>query len=588
MSEKRTRELTFSVGPVDEKNRTARLTFSSETPVDRGDVLEVLDHSEGSVRLGRLTSKAAVLINHDSNQQVGVVESASIQGRRGSAVVRFGKSKQAEEAFQDVKDGIRTLISVQYVVHKSKAEQREDGRTVVRVTDWEPLEISIVSIPADHTVGVGRSEAKHQTKIEVMDSSPTQKKSAEILGIADGYAKLVPNINRLAHRAISENMSGEQFAQLCLDNLPKVTPSISGNGYGSRPAPTIDEMFGGGMQRNLSDYRLTRAIAGFNDGKLDGLEGETSQEIARAMGKAPKGIYVPITALAGTPERGRRDWTAGDSSAGGRLVGSEIMGNQFIDVLRNNLYCAANGATMLGGLRGNVSIPKKLTTTSAYWKAETVETDESTGTVGQLNGTPHAVSIFTEYSKELLMQASLDVEQMVRFDIAETLGVEIDRAALNGTGASGEPVGILNQTGLNQVTFGGAPTWAKVLNFKTKLAEDNADRGRLARMSTPAVEEKWKSTLKETADAGAGYLWNPDQETVNRFPIRVTNQLSNGKVIFGNWTDLVLLSWGILDVQPDPYTKARQRLIGLTVTDWVDVIVRRPESFCVSTDSGAQ
>ena len=147
---------------VDEEARTVRLAFSSEAPYERWFGMEVLDHQTASVRMARLKDGAALLLQHDTDQHIGVVEAARIDASagRGRATVRFGRGALAEEVFRDVVDGIRRHVSVGYIVHDMVLEARSGEDETYRVTDWEPLEISIVSVPADATVGVGR--AAHQ------------------------------------------------------------------------------------------------------------------------------------------------------------------------------------------------------------------------------------------------------------------------------------------------------------------------------------------------------------------------------------------------------------------------------------------
>ena len=120
--------------------------------------LEILDHSPESVDLSRLNNSAPVLVNHDTSDQVAVVESARIDpDRKGRAVLRFGRSRRAEEIFQDIVDGIRKHVSVGYRILDAVREGMRDEKPIVRVMRWLPSEISMASIPADNTVGVGRS-----------------------------------------------------------------------------------------------------------------------------------------------------------------------------------------------------------------------------------------------------------------------------------------------------------------------------------------------------------------------------------------------------------------------------------------------
>ena len=157
---------------INEEARTVDVAFSSETPVERFYGNEILDHSPTSVRLGRMQDGGAVLVDHDPADHVGVVEDVQIDSdRKGRATLRFGKSQRAQEIWQDVVDGIRRFISVGYAVHRMALESKgKDSPDDYRVTDWEPLEISLVAIPADPAVGVGRAQ---QPEFDVEIDIPT-------------------------------------------------------------------------------------------------------------------------------------------------------------------------------------------------------------------------------------------------------------------------------------------------------------------------------------------------------------------------------------------------------------------------------
>ena len=146
-----------------EEDNVVELAFSSEMPVEREGFMEVLDHSEGSADLSRLNNGAPLLLNHKTDDQIGVVESARIdKDKVGRAVVRFSKSERAQEIYRDVKDGIRRLTSIGYHVLKTVRERAEEGLDTLRVTRFLPLELSVVPVPADPSVGVGRGVAVEQ------------------------------------------------------------------------------------------------------------------------------------------------------------------------------------------------------------------------------------------------------------------------------------------------------------------------------------------------------------------------------------------------------------------------------------------
>ncbi|WP_172684282.1 HK97 family phage prohead protease, partial [Desulfosarcina cetonica] len=154
---------------IDEKRRTVPLAFSSEEPCRRWFGDEILSHDPADVDMSFLSAgKAPLLKDHDADCQIGVVQSARLEGDKGRAVVRFSKRPEAEDEFQDVIDGIRTCVSVGYYVTERKLVREQDGVKTYRCK-WCPVEISTTSIPADQTVGVGRSKGNKKMTIEVND-----------------------------------------------------------------------------------------------------------------------------------------------------------------------------------------------------------------------------------------------------------------------------------------------------------------------------------------------------------------------------------------------------------------------------------
>ena len=138
------RSILFDKSTIDKEARTVEISFSSEQPCERfigGDLYdEVLDHSPDSVRLGRLTNGAPLLVGHNQDDQVGVVETAAIDvDRLGRSVVRFGRSQRANDIFNDVCDGIRQKVSVMYRIYSAVVEAAIDGNPVYRAfdRDWE-------------------------------------------------------------------------------------------------------------------------------------------------------------------------------------------------------------------------------------------------------------------------------------------------------------------------------------------------------------------------------------------------------------------------------------------------------------------
>jgi HK97 family phage prohead protease len=213
---------------INEEARTVEVVFSTETAeVERWFGVEILDHAPKSVRMKRLQNSAPFLLDHDSRNQIGVVESASIDGKEGRATIRFSKSARADEVFQDVLDGIRSKVSVGYRVHQVVLEKsdKRTGKDTYRVTDWEPFEISMVSIPADDSAGVrsedqtnqsifGQRAAQLSTQIIMEDNNPTEGRAAE----PEGNTPLVPVADNtpapVASRALEPAPAGPSAAEI--------------------------------------------------------------------------------------------------------------------------------------------------------------------------------------------------------------------------------------------------------------------------------------------------------------------------------------------------------------------------------------
>jgi len=227
---------------VDEENRRVRIGVSSEEPVERSFGMEVLGHSPEEINMEFMQSgRAPLLLDHKMDQVIGVVEEFKLDqaAKRTIAVVRFGRSALAEEVFRDVLDGIRMNISVGYRV--DKLTRMKDKDEPYYRASFTPLEISSVSVPADQSrlVGVGRSEQiAKKARVQIMENEKQEinldevrsesaeaakkefaRNSKEIIDLAVKHNK-----RDLAHQAISEGKSVEDFRGILLDNISNDTP----------------------------------------------------------------------------------------------------------------------------------------------------------------------------------------------------------------------------------------------------------------------------------------------------------------------------------------------------------------------------
>lgn len=601
-AEPQAREVTFDRAAVNEDKRTVSLSFSSEEPVERWFGIEILDHEKKAVDLSRLKRGAPLLLDHDTRKQIGVIESCEIgDDKKGRAVVRFSKSPLGQEIFQDVQDGIRSLVSVGYRILEAVREKEKEGVETFRVVRWQPSEVSIVSIPADTTVGVGRNQQSpsdsnmrilldpapspggggpaptpaptptvNVQEITERATSAERTRQLEINSLARAH-----KCDDIAEKAILEGVTVDAFRKMVLERQYN----------GGKPLVPAESKPGIGMSdKEARQFSITRAITCFAEhGRLDGLEKEASDAVAKKLGRSSKGFFIPWDTMAAPAKRALNATTA---TAGGFTVGTDVLGSSMIELLRNKMVFTSLGAQSLGGLQGNVAIPRHTGGATAYWLAEGAAVTTSQQTFGQLALTPKRLAAMTAYDKQLLLQSSIDVEGFVRNDLMTVLALEKDRACINGLGAAGEPLGILNATGVGTVTFGAAATWAKVVEFETTTATANALAGSVHYLTTPATKGKWKTAVKVSGQAI--FLWE-NGDMVNGYSAAATNQFPSGdKVIFGNFADFIVADWEGLDVVVDPYTLAANGQIRIIITTHTDNGIRHAASFTISTDSGAQ
>ena len=630
--------------------RTVELAFSSTTPVRRWFGDEVLSHEADAVVLDRLLDGGAVLVGHDWNDQVGVVESARIDGDGvGRAVVRFGNSARASEIFQDIVDGIRRHVSVGYRVVKIEEEDREGQPNLITVTRWEPFEISIVPVPADPTVGVGRSmenppEAdgaeRGQTGEENAGAQDEPKDTGQrettmetiITRDADGNlvrakvdenGSIVEVIEMIERAGAAEAVIVRRAQEQEATRVRELTEL--GREYGA--ADLANEMIAGrhgvsDMRERLLDHlhqrsnenrqisersgigltdseteqfsfmRAIRALANPSDRSAQeaaAFEFEVSDAAAEAQGRDAHGIMVPMDVLMRAPlNTGSGGATAADT--GGNAIANPLLAQSFIQMLRNRTTMLRLATPMMG-LVGNPDIPTQESGATGYWLTEDAEATEDLLSLGQRQLSPKTVAAYSELTRRMRQQASIDMEALVRSDLAQALATTIDLAGFYGSGTNDEPLGIANANGVNVVDFGGAasgggsamPTWAEVIQMESDISAANADVNSMAYVQNAKMRGHFKSTQKFDGTNGAP-IWESDN-TVNGYRGEVTNQIADGDVFHGDFSNVIVGMWGGLDLNIDDKTHSRRGRLRIVAMQDVDFVHRHPAGLCYGTDA---
>ncbi|MDR1911631.1 MAG: phage major capsid protein [Helicobacteraceae bacterium] len=597
-----------TIGKVETDRRTLELSFSSDQPIDRWFGKEILEHGANSVNFERLKNAAPLLLNHDTNRQIGVIQSAEVSDGKGRAIVRFSDSAFATEIFNDIQAGIRRNVSVGYTIDEFLEFDRGGDDFGLIVTKWTPYEISIVSIPADISVGVGRkadlNAGEKDIKIEkkekempkeiaeiaeketpVVDYAARNKEVAEILSIAKRH-----NLLDEAQEFIANGRSASEFKGFALEKIGERSAQ-------NAPQNPIDDSLGL-SQKEVNNFSLLRAInALINPNNRAAQEAakyemEVSAAASKKLGKQSRGVYIPSDML-------KRTLTAGTATAGKELVPTELWSGDFIDVLLNK-SAILQFAEIASGLSGNVNIPKETDVITAYWQpTETAAGTYSDFVTGQIALTPKQLIGISSFSRLLLAQSSLSVESLVRDRIYKAIIHKIEQAAVNGLGTGGEPKGLLNSDGVSVIalgTNGAAATWKDIVALETSLSNANADVGTLRYLTTPAVRGKLKTTPKESGQTE--YIWDARGEgvgLVNGYNAYVSNYIPNdltkgtgtnlSAILFGNFADIIVGYWGGIDIEVDPYTKADQAVMVIRAYANADVAIKRPESFAAILDA---
>lgn len=620
---------------MDAEKRTVEIAFSSEYPVDRGEYDEVLDHNPDSCDMTRISDGAPLLLCHDAwdgMQQIGVVESARIDADKvGRANVRFGKSDLSNQIWQDVQDGIRRHVSVGYARTGIVSSEKTNNREVVRYR-WMPFELSIVPVPADPTVGVGRIESiarefsTPETKMRILLDKTTdggggtatldaakiteietrvrnesfateQKRCLDINDTADRLCELHPHgtakFREIARAGIKDKKTSQDVSTEMLTAIP-----------GLKKVEGTDARIGM-TDKEIKRFSLMRGIQQIvARGRLEGLEKEVSDAAAgqyRVKDLKDGSIILPEEIiqrnLTGNEGFSRAEFFAyahtfraqnvTTQSAGGFTVAT-ILG-PLIEFLRNETVLGRLGITELSGLMGDIALPVQTGGTTAYWVSETGTLTDSQATFGQKAMTPHRLGATLPYTTQFLAQSSLSAEAFLNAELMTVIGIELDRAGLLGSGVDGEPLGVANTTGINAtVTYSGAAAWADVVEHETGITVDNAAIGDMAFALSSAAVGKWKTILRDSV-AGATYLINPDTNTANGYRYERTNQISAAnQSFFGVWRQLLRGTWAGREVIVDPYTLKKSGQVEITMNQFHDYLARQPLAFNISTDSAAQ
>lgn len=651
------------------------MAFASDKPYERWWGIEVLDMSEKSVRLGRLNDGdgGPVLFNHNWDDLRGRHEPGSVRtdtdGFLRGRVIISPDTQVMRDTIAQIESKTLSKASVGYQIHtvieqtvaKDGSSQerpidgaqferlieahclKRDGRVVggnlrafqagideilgvierageappvYRVVDWEPLENSFVTVPADNGVGVGRSaeivtlsvssttaaavftERKANmadTQAAAGASADTQQRAAELASL--NAVELEKQRRKGIEDTVRANKLDARLAQKWIEEgtplhevASQVVDVMEERG---RARPTAASALGL-SGKETKQYSLFRAIRAMKFGAVNpafmqeaGFEIECSRAVAKALGRELTGsILVPGEVLQRPlgAEAAQRAMGTTPGSKGGYAVNVENMG--FIDILRNRSVALSMGARNLSGLQGNVTFARQTGKATVTWQGgdgtSITATDQ---TLGQLSMTPKTAIAITDVSEQLLRQSTPSAEAFVMADLAADVAIDgVDYSVFNGVGGA-QPLGIKNTSGVTTGQDASTVSYAKALAFVSTAGSANALRGRPGFVTNTAgaavLMQRQRFTSTDTP------LWTGnmlDGQCVG-FNAMSSEQIASGNLIFGSWDEVIIGDWGVLELAMDNGgTRFNQAQVGIRAMWMVDVLIRYPQAFVVSTN----
>jgi HK97 family phage major capsid protein len=644
---------------VDVEKREITFSLSSEYPVERDFGYEILSHERGAVDASRIKQGAVpLLLNHDPNDQIGCVVSYAIRGSKLFVTAKVSSSDEATQILKDVNDGVRGAASVRYSINEVKKlrddeanqyldgddeeedEEEEDdiqdidaalttgdvdncftpdrSLPTYLVSKWSIIEASLVSIPADPTVGAGRTEELFEVRgleepseerkviIDETMSAEASKPEINVESLRSEEMSRMRDIQAYGSRFgasteaesfIKEGKSVAEFQRFILENKIKDSQPIATVVDPTREMPAKDQ----------KRYSIVRAInALVNNKGLDGVEAEVHEELLRARAVSgihgASGVLIPDFALAGK----KRDMQVATPTLGGVTLQTTVEPS-YIDYLYPFTAVLKSGARYLPGLVGNLLIPRQTGAASTNWVAEIAAATESDPALGSVSLSPKRLTAWTNFSKQLLYQSSVAIEELIRKDLVTQMAVSIDYGALYGTGANNQPLGLFNYSANASVSslpynygqlaptvgFGsGYPTYVEVLDFAANIESGNFPLDEAGGwIMHPQTEAAFRTyPQNQTASGPSGSLFpvfmaSPEGK-MNGFQIRKSTQVTNGAVIFGAWDQLMIGQWGPgVELLADVFTLAQNAEVRLIANQFVDIEARYANAFCISSGS---
>ncbi|MFS7195490.1 phage major capsid protein [Rahnella inusitata] len=592
LKKNQTRELTVPNNAIDSVKRTVQLAFSSELPVQReidGEIYnEVLLCGTDNVDLSRLNNKGALLFNHDRDNHIGAIISATMDSDRiGRALVQVSNYGNGIEKFGMIEEGTLTHVSVGYNID----EYRIDGSTIF-VTSWTPHEISLVTVPADVQAGIGRSldESMNEELLNKDDKSISKEHSMdeeqkyeltdeEIKAIIASRPDLIPTE--------AETKAEEEPNAESTEEVPDETEATEEPEAEEDVKPEEEERkreltslgkvlnidISDAIAKGISVSEFKRSISDLknkNDKDIK-MEKNVIGELIRSINsgseftgkRTANGYEIPVNQLVRT-----------STTVGGTALVKEQYIDSYIDVLRANSVFAQLPVQMYTGLAGggNLVIPKLSSNFADMFSfvAEGANSPSVDAVFEKITMSPKTFTGSVPLTRTLI-QSAATAERYVQDAMVKGGGLKLESLILNQVVAAA-PV--------QSVT---AYTQETIQDALATLGDANVPMSNIVAIVSPQMAATLKSTLVG-GNTTAKFMidgFREDQWLCDSVKVIISTQVADGQILLGDFSNVIIASWGEVSVDRDDTTQRASAGVVLRTFSYIDHSVAHNEAFLV-------
>ena len=506
--------------------------ISTDTPVDRGEYNEILEHTPEAVNI-RGGGDLPLLTAHDNHEPaIGKVTNIQLDNGKLRADLEFGTSTRAVELLEDIKRKVINGVSIGYRI----LEREMDGRNLI-AKSWELFEASIVGVQADLETGFYRSQTKEKimnTENSIDTVKEERSRCSEITEIGKRF-----NHEEDANSAIASGESLDSFRTKVLDNVQSRAVAT----------PFVKEV--GDSQR---EYSLVNALSGLSDASKRGYEYEISQDLGRTQKRQNSdSIIVPLDT---------RVMNAG--TAGASTIQTSV-DSKIQDFIQAQSIGMNLGAQMFRLESDDLLVPKGTSASGATVMATdgTTQSAETTPTLGNVTLSPSYYADVIPVSYKFLQQSSPDVENYLRRLIGATFASTLDSQMISGSGSGGNIQGLFNSSIGTTAITSNAPTFAKIMDNIEALAGANVPVRDLRYLINPTALGHLTSTVKFSSTASPLMDMQSESEgnvigSIMGFPVHMSSKMQANKFILGDFSHSAWAFWGGLEISVNPFYDDRR------------------------------